>query len=467
MNEGDFVPIQPVGQPAATRPRQHYDAPYRLFLFTSLALALGGGFALAVALPLAGALEWDWGLRWPALVQAHGQLQLLGFAGLFVMGMALRLMPRFSGRDIPYTALVPVVLVSVAVAVVLRAVAQPFFAGGARDAGVVVAAALLLAGALAFAAIIWRSLLHPASRAEATGWFFALGAVAYVGAAALNLSICITMARDGEILAPHAEDEALVFLQLFGFVLLFLMGVGLRAIPALTGHQRPDAASRVIACLLAASVALYTAVALYAAYRAPVRATGSLEDIALIGVAMALLGTAWFCGALRPVANRVARASQAQFRLVQAAAGWMAVAGALMLFYAISDLRDGGAIDQFEMDAVRHTVTVGVVTMMIIGMAMLVVPEFAGRRLQRPGERLLAWVLAIGLSVATALRVWPATRGIDWLASTRFWPMAAAGIIAIIAVGAFAFVFGQSYAEQRAEGWSAAAVAARRGEQQR
>ena len=62
----------------------HYDAPYRQFIAASLVLGIGGGFLLSILLPLARTLDWGWGAstRWSELVQVHGQLQLVGFAGL-------------------------------------------------------------------------------------------------------------------------------------------------------------------------------------------------------------------------------------------------------------------------------------------------------------------------------------------------------------------------------------------------
>jgi len=43
---------------------------------------------------------------------------------------------------------------------------------------------------------------------------------------------------------------------------------------------------------------------------------------------------------------------------------------------------NGRGAGPFAMDAARHMLAIGVVSMMIVGMAMLIVPEFAGRRLQ-------------------------------------------------------------------------------------
>ena len=462
VNAIPLMATGPGAQAPRHAPRQHYDAPYRLFLGTSLALALLGGFLLAVLLPLAQALEWGWGRRWNALVQAHGQLQLLGFAGLFVFGMALRLMPRFSGREIPYPAAVRLLIPAIGGSVVLRALAQPFAGEALRDAGLTLSATLLLIGALAFAAVIGGTLLQRESRAEATAWYFVAGAAAYVAAAALNATIVVGMVRHGRDLAPHAENEALIFLQLFGFLLLFLSGVATRAVPSLVGHARPERASRLAAAMLAAGVAIYSSGALWAAYDAPTRATARIEDTGLLIVAAAFVLVTWLTGVARPRANRVARASQTYFHFVQAAFAWLLVVAGLIAWYAAPALRDGKALDVYEVDAARHALTVGVVTMMIVGMGMLVIPEFAGRRLQHPGEEWVAWGMLAALNAAVVLRVWPPLEGIGWIAMTRFWPMFAAGALAIVAVAAFAFMLGQSYVEQRHPGWgSADALSAR------
>ncbi len=98
-----------------------------------------------------------------------------------------------------------------------------------------------------------------------------------------------------------------------------------------------------------------------------------------------------------------------------------------------------------------------------MGIGMMVVPEFAGRRLQHPDERWLILSMLAALNAATILRVWPALEGLNWLSTTRYWPMAAAGGLAEAAVVVFGLMFVQSYYEQRRPGWgSAEALAARR-----
>jgi hypothetical protein len=91
-------------------------------------------------------------------------------------------------------------------------------------------------------------------------------------------------------------------------------------------------------------------------------------------------------------------------------------------------------------------------------MAMLIVPEFAGRRLQHPVERGLHISMILALNAASSLRLWPALEGVDWLEDTRYWPIAASGVLAGGVVLVFAFMFFQSWLEQRDPSWSARAT---------
>ena len=450
------IPLRPAGQP---RPHPHDEAPYQAFIAASLILGIGGGFLLSVLLPLARTLDWGWGAtqRWAVLVQVHGQLQLIGFVGLFIMGMALRLMPRISGRPLALRPLVPLLIPSIGGYVVLRSFAQPLDDGPLRDASLALSAGLLALGALAFAAIVRGTVLHRQSRAEATGYFFALGAAGLLAGAAINAVQTYQLVRDSLAAAPAMRQSALVFEQQFGFLLMFVAGVSSRAIPGLTGKPRRQLAPRLASVVLALGVALFTAYALIAADRRPSETVVRMGDagIALTGVAFGML--VWISGALSP-SSRVAPASRTQFWFVRSAFAWMLVAALLAVWYGVRDFRDGVPPDQFQLDALRHVVTVGVLTMMIVGMAMLIVPEFAGRRLQHRDERWLHWAMIASLNIASALRIWPALEGTGWLVDTRYWPIAISSLLASGVIIVFAAMFTQSWWEQRDPAWSANAA---------
>jgi hypothetical protein len=447
------IPLTPVQQ-ATTAGRD--EPPYRAFIAGSLLLGIGGGFLLGTLIATARALEWEWGsgARYPSFVQAHGQLQLLGFVGLFIMAMVLRLAPRIAGRRIAFGWLSPWLLGFVSVSLVLRAVAEPAGDSVARDAALIASAALLLAGAAAFAAIIGGTNAGKGAQPSATSLFFVLGATAYAVGAFLNALQVYETVRDGLAAAPSSKQVPLVFVQQYGFALMFIGGVASRAVPTLAGRPRRDGVAVVSAVLLAAGVVLFVAAALWSAYRGGTERMARTEDAGLTLTAIAFVVLVFVSGALQPGPNRVAAASQTQLRFVRAAMAWLLAGAALTLWYAIPAFTDGRFVDQFEMDAIRHMLTSGLLTMLIMGMALMIVPEFAGRRLQHPGERWPIIGMLVALNVAVILRVWPASEGVDWIESTRFWPMAAAGGFAEGAVIVFALMFAQSYIEQRRPGWA-------------
>src|SRR5690606_14454323 len=87
----------PTGRSPEVQPAVE-DRSYIGYIASALVIALAAGFLLAIVAPLTstGTLPWD--ERLPQLIQAHAWAQLQGWAGLFVAGMAMRLIPRFAGR---------------------------------------------------------------------------------------------------------------------------------------------------------------------------------------------------------------------------------------------------------------------------------------------------------------------------------------------------------------------------------
>jgi len=97
-------------------------------LKTALLMGAGGGFLLATVLTVTRAFSVPLGAWWEAVAQAHGHLQLYGWAGLFVLGVALHFLPRLRGTPLAGARLVPWLLGSMIVGLVLRAVSQPLLA---------------------------------------------------------------------------------------------------------------------------------------------------------------------------------------------------------------------------------------------------------------------------------------------------------------------------------------------------
>ena len=172
------IPLRAVGD--VPHPRHRAEAPYSLFIGISLVLAVSGGFVLAVFIPLTLALERHLdGERLNALVRSHGQIQLLGFAGIFMMGMASRLMPRFSGLGLAFGSGVPAIAPLIAGGLIVRVLGDAFASGMTLDASMIAASLLVAAGSLVFAVVVVGTLTRRESRAEATGWFFYIRAARF------------------------------------------------------------------------------------------------------------------------------------------------------------------------------------------------------------------------------------------------------------------------------------------------
>src|SRR5690348_10970728 len=100
--------------------------PVAILPRTALALGVTAGPGLRLWLLLARTVQAPLGgASWLALVQVHGFVQLFGFAGLFVMGVGLHLLPRLrGGAPVGRRPSLAVYLLTVT-GVVVRAVAQP------------------------------------------------------------------------------------------------------------------------------------------------------------------------------------------------------------------------------------------------------------------------------------------------------------------------------------------------------
>jgi hypothetical protein len=120
--------------------------------------------------------------------------------------------------------------------------------------------------------------------------------------------------------------------------------------------------------------------------------------------------------------------------LVRGAFLWLTIASALTIYFGSASAVDGTLVGQFELDAVRHSLGAGVITSLIAGMSIMILPEFAQER-QRPNRQaFLAFSLLVLINGAALCRVLPALFGEDWTEDQRNLSMSVAGTLAELAV---------------------------------
>ncbi len=414
------------------------------FIAIALAISILGGFLLGISLPLLAALGIP--LRgWIPHAQIHGHLQAVGFVGLFVVGVAYRLVPNFVGRPtVRFPRLVPISLWLIVVGVLLRAVGQPAAARDAFAALMAAGAWLECAGAACVAVNIIAT-LRPL-RADPAAPFFLAGVGWFFVQALLGAWWVTSAATERATVIPAARDGLLVLQQLFGFHLMFILGVGVRSFPVFFAMPRLSIRA-VTPPFVLAQVGLL-AVTLASMSGASSMPSDALQNVGTLTLAVGIVWVAALTGWWRPPA-RIRAASRPFAVTLQLALLWLTLAGALLAVGALRALAAGTLPPWGEVDAVRHMVAVGVILSTMVGMAQLVLPEFASERFTgRQG----AWRgIALGalLSVAAALRAGSRLFA-DALPPTLVqWTMAASGMVALLVILIFAVLFARGVRHHR------------------
>lgn len=350
-----------------------------LFIGSSFAVAATAGFGLGTWLLLRAATGTGLGPDWPALVQLHGHAQLLGFAGLLVIGIACRVLPRFRGADEPRAREVLAVFALVATGLLARS-AQAWPDSPARALLLSASGTAELAGMLLYARLALRTLASGASDHRADELFLGMGAAFGVVGAMWQLVALAPAVAGARTVDPSADGAAIAVL-LLGFVAAHVVGVSLRVAPAFIGAApAPGGMVTIAAGGWAAGVTL-TALG------------GPLGPAVLLATAAVLVRAIPFGrgAAVRPVPPH-ARAVRLAFR---GAYAWLLVGLALLTLGA------AGAPAAVS-TAGRHAVALGFLTQIVFGVGSRLIPALTGgNALALPAVR--GAILTV--NVAAALRV--------------------------------------------------------------
>lgn len=90
------------------------------YIWMALAVAIFGGFALAGHLAFVMGFDRSLGDGFASLIQIHGHLQLVGWAGLFIIGISLHFIPRLSSVPISQPQWIPRLLWFIGIGLLLR-----------------------------------------------------------------------------------------------------------------------------------------------------------------------------------------------------------------------------------------------------------------------------------------------------------------------------------------------------------
>jgi hypothetical protein len=388
-------------------------------------LAFGGSVLVGTPLGL-------WLLAWlhlgaPAASVAwgllHAGIQVFGLFGALIVGVAHHLLPRFTGRPVAASPLTPWLVGLLAAGLALRAAAVVSGAAVLTPAG-----ALTQSVAFAlFASWVWRT-LDPPPLARLRRHLAASSAWLAV-ACLLEVAVRIAALADGRPIPDLGAMRAVHSIALLGGVVGWVSGVLLRAGPMFVPNWQVP---RAVVALVPWGPALAGALSAATLVAGPVVAVvlGRLADLAALGTLTALVVSAGAhpgAGRALPMLSR--SPSEARIFRLAAASALLGALGAAGLA-----LGAGAALPHHALaDALRHLLTIGVLTSVVVAMTFRLIPVLEGTALAWPGLRTVALVaLAGAVILRTAQGL--AAHGWPWLGPA----VVLSGVLVWIALAAVA-----------------------------
>jgi hypothetical protein len=420
------------------------DSIYRRFFKAGVVVILTAGAAWGALLLLRIGL----GRSFTAIsihdINAHGHAQIFGWVGLFVMGFAYQAFPRMRHTSLHRPDLANMSFYLMVGGVFARAVGEPLHrlpllrelavAGGLAElAAIGIFIGVLLATIRRSGKAFER---HDAYILAAMGFFLAQAA----GDLALMRATTSAGSREELLAIVSTWQPPLRDLQIHGFAMLMILGVGIRMFPVMFGLAAPGPrlVRRCLVLLVAAvlgEAAFFVLLRQTADYRWAIPMYASMLLLAGASVGLTLR---WGLLAHRPEKDR-------SVKFVRMAVAWLHTS---MLLLALAPLYmrvllpasgvlspSGGeavsiGFSHAYYGAVRHAITVGFISLTILGVAAKVVPTLNGVDIRRLGG---LWPSFLLVNLGCAMRV-----GFQIATDFGEWAYPVAGVSGVLEVAGIA-----------------------------
>ncbi len=443
------------------------------YIWWGLRLAVFAGFALGAHVISVIGFSLPLGKGYYGYIQAHGHIQLVGWAGLFVLGISLHFIPRLAGYAIEPQSRLRLILHSIVAGLILRFLGHSVLAYLTEtwlfqplSWLIVLSGALVLFGCATYVLTLVQTIRRIPDIAQrpalkAVKPFFMMMFAGWLIYPVMNLAMLIAMTVSGDATVNNGWNESAV--QIFtNFVLLpVAFAFSVRLFPLFLRLPAIDWAVGTIAATFLVGASLQIAAGL-----PPFLALETNIPLKLSGVGMLLKGIVilvfiWKLDVLtrrrapwtvlrvghpdpsRP-ATRPGLPDYGEFgafeKLLYFAYGWLAF-GALMEAASGLSLLFGFELS-ISTDAIRHAYVLGFITQLILGMAVRMLPGFLGKkRVARPQLVIATFWL---VNIAAASRVLTLIIPADWVSAipgALIFSQSALGLSGIFGLTAVALLF--------------------------
>jgi hypothetical protein len=345
-------------------------------------------------------------------VNAHGHAQIFGWVGLFVMGFAYQAFPRFKQTHLAHPRLAQATLWMMLVGILARSGAQAFLGTWPLLLSVGIVGSLLEVAAIALFSGIIATMLMRSGKPLAAFEYYLLCALAwFVLQAAYGTAYFVALAtapdRDGLLALVALWQAPLRDAQIHGFALLMILGVSHHVFERGYGFptNRPRRSLTALALL---NFAVFGEMAGFVLMRSAGHAWAALwfSSVLVLAGAVLYLVSGWRIWQTPKKTDR-------SLKFLRTAYAWLLISltmlvllplyqfGALRVFAPESEAAQLGFSHAYY-GAIRHAITVGFVSMMIMGVSAKFVPTFKGQSLRGLTGLWLPFLL---INAGCALRV--------------------------------------------------------------
>ncbi|TVM00727.1 MAG: hypothetical protein CV087_13135 [Candidatus Brocadia sp. WS118] len=356
-------------------PTLEEDKIYEKFVKTAIILTLTVGVTFGAVILSYIAVKLNFNSIYYALIQAHGHAQIFGWVGLCIMGFALYIIPRVKNTELRHRNLANICYGFIITGLFLRIVLQPTPFRSIRFL-VLISAILEIISICLFAFIILRTIFASKEKPGIFDKFFMAGISWFLISTFINFGMIVYLYKHVTYEIPKVVFSPFVHLYLFGFVFMFIFAINIRTVFAFLDIKPVrEKAVNLTFWVLNISVPIYFITHLFA--HRSIIALRLSQGIAF-PIAFALItfiyGLRIFERSTKELQDVVMDRSYA--KTIRTAYLWLIVTMVILLIIPFLGY-DSDMQRRFH-GSLNHAVTVGFITMMIIGYASKMIPTFKG-----------------------------------------------------------------------------------------
>ncbi|MCC6425069.1 MAG: NnrS family protein [Phycisphaerales bacterium] len=311
-------------------------------------------------------------------INAHGHAQIFGWVGLFMMGIGYQVFARFWQTTLTAPRLVIPVFVAMTAGIVLHTIGQATADQWSAAVPIsTVGGVLELAAIITFCVQMLATFRASTKKFSPSVGFIFMALFWFVAMAAMDLwhthATMTAPTRDRLLWYVSTYQAPLRDMQVHGLAVFMILGVSLQLLPAMYGI-RPASPRRNWIALGMLTLAVVGECLIFVAYRwtgLHVMAALLMIPWLMIAIGIAMIVLPWKLW--KPF-----RQTDRSAKFIRIAYLWLAVSLTMLLFLPVYLSISKIPFSHAYYGAIRHAITVGFISLMIMGISARVVPTFNG-----------------------------------------------------------------------------------------